>query len=53
MAGGVTIGDGAVVGSNSVVTNDVPPHTLAAGNPCRAIRPIGEEDSIRLRKELW
>ena len=50
VAGGVTIGDGAVVGANSVVTKDVPPHTLAAGNPCRPIRPIGAEDSIRLRE---
>ena len=43
---GVTIGDGAVVGSGSVVTKDVPPRTLAYGNPCRAVREIGEGDSI-------
>lgn len=40
---GVTIGDGAVIGAGSVVTRDVPPHVLAAGNPCRVIRPIGED----------
>jgi putative colanic acid biosynthesis acetyltransferase WcaF len=36
---GVTIGEGAVVGARSVVLRDVPPWTVAAGNPCRVIRP--------------
>jgi acetyltransferase-like isoleucine patch superfamily enzyme len=37
---GVTIGEGAVVGANSVVTKDVPPWTIVAGNPARVIREI-------------
>lgn len=37
---GVTIGDRAVIGAGSVVTRDIPPDVLAAGNPCRVIRPI-------------
>lgn len=41
---GVTIGAGSVIGSGSVVTHDIPPGVVAAGNPCRVIRPIGEED---------
>ncbi|MDR2613611.1 MAG: sugar O-acetyltransferase [Deltaproteobacteria bacterium] len=41
---GVTIGDGAVVGAGSVVTRDVPAGTVAAGNPCRVIRPSGDRD---------
>lgn len=34
---GVTIGEGAVIGSNSVVTTDIPPHTLAVGSPAEVI----------------
>ena len=35
---GVTIGDGAVVAAHSVVTKDVPPRSLVAGNPARMVR---------------
>lgn len=38
---GVTIGEGAVVGMGSVVTHDVPPRCVVAGNPARMIREIG------------
>lgn len=38
--GGVTIGNGCVIGAGSVVTHDIPDHSLAAGNPCRVIREI-------------
>ncbi len=37
---GVTIGSGAVVAAGSVVVKDVPPRTLVAGNPARAIREV-------------
>lgn len=37
---GVTIGNRSVVGAGSVVTKDVPPDVLAAGNPCRIIRSL-------------
>lgn len=37
---GVTIGRGAIIGANAVVTKDVPPYALAAGNPARVIKII-------------
>jgi acetyltransferase-like isoleucine patch superfamily enzyme len=37
---GVTIGEGSIVGTRSVVAEDVPPFSLAAGNPARVIRAI-------------
>ena len=50
---GVTIGEGCVIGAGSVVTRDIPPNSLAAGNPCRVIREITEADSVYLKKELF
>jgi len=44
---GVTIGSGTVIGAGSVVTRDVPNNVLAAGNPCRVIRDITQEDQAR------
>lgn len=41
---GVTIGDNVVIGAGSVVTKDIPADMVAAGNPCRVIREITEED---------
>ena len=49
---GVTIGDGCVIGAGSVVVKDIPPHTFAAGNPCRVIREITAEDSLANKPEL-
>lgn len=43
---GVTIGEGAVIGAGSVVTHDIPPRVIAAGNPCRVLRPLTEADRI-------
>lgn len=41
---GVTIGSDVVIGSGSVVTKDIPDHVVAAGNPCRVLRKITQED---------
>lgn len=41
---GVKIGNGVVIGAGSVVTHDVPDNVVAAGNPCRVLRGITDED---------
>ena len=53
VCGGVTIGEHSVIGAGSVITRDIPAGTFAAGNPCRVIREITEQDSIILKKELF
>lgn len=51
---GVTIGDGCFIGAGSVVTKDVPPFSIAAGNPCRVIRPRFSEDVVaRIERLRW
>jgi len=43
---GINIGTGAVIGAGSIVTKDIPPYFIAAGNPCRKIRLRFEENII-------
>jgi maltose O-acetyltransferase len=42
---GVRIGSRSVIGAGSVVTRDIPESVFAAGNPCRVIRGVTEQDS--------
>lgn len=44
---GVTIGDNVVIGGGSVVVDDIPSGSVAAGNPCKVIRPITDEDKMK------
>ncbi|MGI6338672.1 MAG: acyltransferase [Bacteroidales bacterium] len=37
---GVTIGENTIIGTGSVVTRNIPPNVVAAGNPCKVIRPL-------------
>ena len=43
---GVTIGDNVVIGAGSVVTRDIPAGVVAAGTPCRVLRPVTEKDRV-------
>ncbi len=49
---GVTIGDGCVIGADSVVTRDVPPGSFAVGLPCKVIRFLSEADSMLCKPEI-
>ncbi|HJV66433.1 MAG TPA: acyltransferase [Geomonas sp.] len=43
---GITIGERAIVGAGSVVTKDVPPDSVVAGNPARLMRKLTKEETI-------
>ena len=45
---GVTIGDNTVIGAGSIVNKDIPANVVAAGNPCRVLREITEQD-----RQFW
>lgn len=49
---GVTIGDGAVIGTRSLVTRNVEPYAIVGGNPARVIRKRFDEDLIILLLEM-
>lgn len=49
---GVHIGDGAIIGLNSVVTKDIEPYTVVAGNPAKVIRKRFDNELIELMLEL-
>lgn len=42
---GVTVGENSVVAAGAVVTRNVPPNTLVAGNPARVVRPVEERNA--------
>lgn len=44
---GVSVGDRSVIGAGSVVTKDIPADVLAAGNPCKVIRVLSEQERNR------
>ena len=54
---GVTIGDGAIIGTRAVATKDVPPYTIVGGVPSKPIRRRFDDDTIKklegLRRWDW
>ena len=51
---GVKVGDGCIIGTNAVVAKDIPPYSIAVGNPARVIKRRFEENTIeRLLKLKW
>ncbi len=49
---GVTVGDGAVIGTRALVTRDVEPYAIVAGNPARTIRKRFSDEEIAMLLEL-
>ena len=49
---GVHIGDGAIIGANSVVGSDVEPYAIVAGNPAKTVRKRFDDELIALLQEF-
>lgn len=51
---GIHIGDGCIIGANTTVAKDIPPYSVAVGNPCRVIRKRFDDKMIEfLLKLKW
>lgn len=49
---GITIGDGAIIGTRALITKNVEPYTVVAGNPARVIRKRFSDDKIAMLLEM-
>jgi acetyltransferase-like isoleucine patch superfamily enzyme len=49
---GVTLGDGCVVGAFAVVTKDVPPYAIVAGNPARVVKVRFDDETVKSLLEI-
>ena len=50
---GVTVGDNSIIGAGSIVTKDIPPNVIAAGNPAVVIKKLDTKRHIRTRAEWF
>lgn len=50
---GVRVGENSIVGAGSVVTRDVPPNSIAAGNPARVVKELDPEQAVVTRARLF
>ena len=50
---GVTIGENSVIGTGAIVTKDIPPNVVAAGNPARVVKALDEEHALGKREALF
>jgi acetyltransferase-like isoleucine patch superfamily enzyme len=49
---GVTLGENSIIGAGAVVTNSIPPNSIAAGNPARVVKELDEKEQFTTR-EQW
>ncbi len=49
---GVTIGEGSIIGANSLVSEDIPPFSIAFGSPAKVLRELTEEEKKLVNKEF-
>jgi len=50
---GVTIGKNSIIGAGAIVTNDIPPNTIAAGNPAKVIKHLDPNEAITPRAKWF